>query len=98
MQIVWTDKADETFDQINAYILKKFTQKEVDDFVLKTYEVLKVIKSHPKLYPLSKIKKYKSTRKAVIHPHSTLYYRISNKTTITLVTFWDNRKNPKKEK
>lgn len=39
MLIVWTDKADETFDQINAYILAKFSQKEVDDFVLKSYEV-----------------------------------------------------------
>lgn len=98
MLIVWTDKADETFDQINAYILAKFSQKEVDDFVLKSYEVLKVIQSHPKLYPVSRLKNYRAVRKAVIHPHSTLYYRITNKTTITLVTFWDNRKNPKKKK
>jgi len=98
MKIVWTDKADETFDQINNSILEKFTQKEVDDFVLKTYEVLEVIKSHPKLYPISKIRKYRSARKAVIHPHSTLYYRINSKTTVTLITFWDNRNNPKKIK
>ncbi len=98
MQIVWTDKADDSFDQICAYILEKFTQKEVDDFVLKSYEVLFVIQSHPKLYPVSKVKNYKSVRKAVIHPHSTLYYRITNKSTITLVTFWDNRMNPRKKK
>lgn len=96
MQIVWTDKADETFDQINAYILTKFSQKEVDDFVIKSYEVIKVIQSHPKLYPVSKLKNYKSVRKAVIHPHSTLYYRITSRSTITLITFWDNRKNPRK--
>ncbi len=94
MQIVWTNKSEETFDEINAYLLKKFTQKEVDDFVLKTYEVLEIIKTHPKIYPLSGIRKYRSARKAVIHPHSTLYYRISDKNTITLITFWDNRKNP----
>lgn len=95
MQIIWTDQADETFDQIIAYIKEKFTQKEVDNFVTELYEVLEVIKSHPKLYPVSKIRNYKSVRKAVIHPHSNLYYRISSKTTITLITFWDNRSNPK---
>ncbi len=98
MDIVWSDQADETFDMISAYILDKFTQKEVDDFVIQTYEVIEVIKSYPKLYPLSKMRKLKSTRKAVIHPHSTLYYRISDKQTITLISFWDNRNNPAKLK
>lgn len=98
MEIVWSDQADETFDMISAYILDKFTQKEVDDFVIQTYEVIEVIKSYPKLYPLSKMRKLKSTRKAVIHPHSTLYYRISDKKTITLISFWDNRNNPAKLK
>ncbi len=98
MEIVWSDQADETFDMISAYILDKFTQKEVDDFVIQTYEVIEVIKSYSKLYPLSKMRKLKSTRKAVIHPHSTLYYRISDKKTITLISFWDNRNNPAKLK
>jgi plasmid stabilization system protein ParE len=98
MQIVWTEKADETFDQIVSYIGNNFTQKEIDNFVIQTYEVLSVIKSHPKLYPLSKVRKLKSARKAVIHPHSALYYRINNNSRITLLLFWDNRDNPQKIK
>ncbi len=98
MEIVWTDEAEQTFENIIAYIRKWFTEKEVDNFVIGTYEVLAVIRTHPKLFPISRIRKFRSTRKAVIHPHSTLFYRITNNKQITLVAFWDNRQNLKRLK
>lgn len=98
MEIVWTDEAEETFQNIITYIRKWFTEKEVDNFVIGTYEVLTVIKTHPKLFPVSKIRKFQSARKAVIHPHSTLFYRITTNKQITLLSFWDNRANPQKLK
>jgi plasmid stabilization system protein ParE len=91
MEIVWTEKADETFDEIADWIEERFTQKEVDTFVLTTYEVLDNIEEFPKSYPMSKT--LKRVRKAVIHPHSSLYYRI-RKREIELLFFWDNRRNP----
>jgi plasmid stabilization system protein ParE len=93
MEIVWSDEADETFDEIVWYIRDKFTECEVDAFVVSVYEVLVVIQTHPKLFPVSKIRRLRSTRKAVIHPHTTLFYRIRNSKQITLITFRDNRKN-----
>lgn len=98
MDIVWTDEAEQTFESIIAYIRKWFTEKEVDNFVVGTYDVIAVITTHPKLFPISKIRKFRSTRKAVIHPHSTLFYRITNNKQITLVAFWDNRQNLKRLK
>lgn len=92
MEIVWTEKADETFDEIVSWIEKRFTQKEVDHFVITTYEVLDNIKELPKSYPASKT--LKRVRKVVIHPHSSLYYRVQKKE-IELLFFWDNRRNPK---
>lgn len=91
MEIIWSQKADETFDAILNSIEEKFTTKEVDNFVLQTYEVIDGIQEFPKLYPVSK--KLRKVRKAVIHPHSILYYRIGKKE-IQLLFFWDNRKNP----
>lgn len=93
MEIVWTNEAEETFENIIAYIRKWFTEKEVDHFVVGVFDVIAVIKTHPKLFPISKIRKFRSTRKAVIHPYSTLFYRISSSKQITLVAFWDNRQN-----
>lgn len=91
MEIVWTEKADESFAEIINSIGKRFTSKEVDKFVIQTYEVLKGIQEFPKLYPESK--QLRKARKAVIHPHSTVYYQISRKE-IQLLFFWDNRRNP----
>ncbi|NVK65230.1 MAG: type II toxin-antitoxin system RelE/ParE family toxin [Flavobacteriales bacterium] len=92
MEIVWTEKADETFDEIVSWIEKRFTQKEVDNFVISTYEVLDNLKELPKSYPASET--LKRVRKVVIHPHSSLYYRVQKKK-IELLFFWDNRRNPK---
>lgn len=91
MEIIWSPKANETFDEILSYIERKFTSKEVDRFVLKTYEVLSTIQTHPLIYPAGE--KLPNIRRAVIHPHSTLFYRIQ-KDRIELVYFWDNRKKP----
>lgn len=93
MNIVWTSEAESSFEKIITYIRTWFTEKEVDRFILDTYEIIKIIQTHPKLFPISKIRKFRSTRKAVIHPHSTLFYRITSSNQITLVTFWDNRQN-----
>lgn len=96
MEIFWTDEARSTFDRIKTNIQERFSEKEVDQFVLETLKTIKAIDAFPKSFPISKIRKYSSTRKALIHPHSTLFYRITTKKQITLVTFWDNRNNPKK--
>lgn len=90
MEIHWTQKAEKTFDDILVSIGERFTTKEVDSFVLKTYEVINGIKEFPKLYPVSK--KIRNVRKAVIHPHSTLYYQVVRKE-IYLLFFWDNRRS-----
>lgn len=91
MEIVWSEKADESFDEILVWIEERFSSKEVDRFVIETYEVLNGIKNYPSAYPKSK--KLKNVRKAVIHPHTTLFYRVQNKS-IELLFFWENRRNP----
>ena len=96
MVFLWTNEAYSTFTEIKGSIRKRFTEKEVDKFILEMTRTMNVVKSFPKSFPESRIRKHKSTRKAVIHPHSTMYYRIKNKKEITIVTFWDNRDNPNK--
>ena len=96
MEFLWTNEAYSSFEQIKKSIRKRFTEKEVENFILEMARTLNVIANFPKSFPASGIRKLKFTRKAVIHPHSTIFYRIKNKKQITIVTFWDNRDDPKK--
>lgn len=72
-----------------------FTEKEDAVFVQNVFNTISSIQQFPKAFPKSGLKELKSTRKAVVHPHSTIFYRIE-KDTIRLLLFWDNRKDPKK--
>lgn len=91
MKIVWTKKGSESFNGIVEYIEKEFSQKEVDFFILEVYGVISHITSYPKMYPVSR--KNKKIRKATITKQCCLLYKI-NRSTITLLLFWDNRKDP----
>jgi plasmid stabilization system protein ParE len=93
--LVWNKRAETSLEIIILYIKKHFTQKEEDVFILQVLETLTQINEFPKAFPESRL--LKGTRKAVIHPHTTLFYRIEKKN-IRLFLFWDNRTNPKKLK
>lgn len=92
MEIIWTQKALSSIEEVSDYISLKFSEKEVENFIVSTLKTIETISNFPKSFPASGIKKLKSSRKAVIHPHSTLIYQ--NKNTIILLLFWDNRKDP----
>lgn len=82
--------------KIREQISEKFSVTEEGNFVGEVFGTLSAISKFPKVYPESKL--FKGARKAVIHPHSTLFYRIESKNKIRLLLFWDNRKKPRKVK
>ena len=94
--IIWNKRAETSLDKITDYIGENFSQKEEDVFLVQVLEILTAIDEFPMAYP--EVKTPKRARKAVIHPHSTLFYRIESKNKIRLLLFWDNRNNPKKIK
>lgn len=94
--IIWNKRAETSLDKITDYIGKNFSKKEEDSFLVQVLETLTAIHEFPKAYP--ETKRPTGARKAVIHPHSTLFYRIENNRKIRLLFFWDNRNNPDKLK
>lgn len=96
MEIIWGDRAKKSFLKIRSDIRKKFTEKEEAEFVVSVFETITTIKQFPKAYLETILKKLKSTRKAVIHPHCSLFYRLETKDRVRLLLFWDNRANPSK--
>ncbi len=89
LTINWSEEAKVEFDQIIAFLSYRWTEKEVQNFILKTESVLKAISLQPYLYPESH---YKQIRKAVITKQTSVYYLIREHE-IYLVTFWDNRQD-----
>ncbi len=96
MNIIWGERAIASYKRICNQICQRFSENEEAVFVRQVFETIAAIEKFPKAFPESKSKKLKRTRKAVIHPHSTLFYRFENKNTIRLLLFWDNRDNPAK--
>lgn len=97
MKAIWSEEASFTFAGIINNISNKFTEREANVFLEQTFSTIDTIELYPKLYPTINVRGLKNVRKAVIHPHSTLFYEIG-KNHIELLFFWDNRDNPEKLK
>lgn len=48
-EIVWTDSAKITFNNIVEYLRREWTEREVEKFVNSTKEMLATLKQHPEM-------------------------------------------------
>ena len=94
VKIHWTDEAKLTFDNIVNYLEREWSEKEVRKFIAKSNNVLELISKNPQMF---KTTKKKNVHRGFVVPQVSLIYRIQ-KTEIELLSFWDNRQNPKKSK
>jgi plasmid stabilization system protein ParE len=92
--VKWTARAKTDYTLILEYLHANWTKKELQTFTGKTAKVLFQIAKNPKIFPASK---KKDVRKCVLIKQISIYYRIK-KNEIELLSFWDNRRTPKKLK
>ena len=92
--IKWTIRAKNDYTLILEYLRTNWTKKELQTFTNKTSKALFQIAKNPEIFPASK---NKDVRKCVLIKQVSIYYRIK-KSKIELLTFWDNRRTPKKLK
>ena len=90
-ELVFSKKANQTFDLIQEQILNRWGERSVKKFDERVYEVLQLLKESPLIYEA--VRQYPNVRRATIHPNCTLYYKIDKKR-IVLLFFWDNRQEP----
>jgi plasmid stabilization system protein ParE len=88
LPIYYTDKAISGLIGIKEYLLKYFTQREVDRFytMLRSFE--KVVSVFPELYPVSA--QNKVIHRAVLSKQLSVFYRAS-KSKISVIAIIDNR-------
>ena len=88
--ISWSVEAIEDYHHTIDFILSKWPSEVAMKFIAQTESILSLIKDYPFLYPKTD---YKHIRKAVINPHISLFYLVSEKE-IVLIRFWNNHKDP----
>jgi plasmid stabilization system protein ParE len=97
LSILWSDKAKRTYADIIEYLNIRWTKKEIHHFIFRTDTLIEKITNNPCLF-----KQHKNDpliREAVLHGNVILIYKIpADSKTITLITFWGTRQNPKKLK
>jgi len=97
MKVLWTPEAEETFEQIIDNLILYWTQKELNSFLEQTENVLSFIEQNPCLYKSTQ--KNKQVRKGFINKLVTVFYRVdSENKQIEILSFWNNRQDPDKNK
>ena len=92
-EILWTDSAKITFQNIIAWLRQEWSEKEVDKFINRTEELLALLKRYPEMCRLS-IKR-KNVRISIIDKHTKLVYHYNQrKRQIVILLFWGMKQNP----
>ena len=92
--IRWTKEADDSFEELAAFIELVWNDDIVKRFARDTFAVIDAICNDPEMYASYGRKK---VRRVVIHPNVSLIYKI-NREFIELLLFYDNRRKPLKRK
>jgi plasmid stabilization system protein ParE len=84
--VLWSNEAELTFENNLKYLERAWNTKTILEFIDRVDDILKKISSNPKLFP--HYRKKDNIHKCVITRQITVYYKI-NKSSITLLTFWN---------
>ncbi len=92
LNIRWTPEAEDNFSSILDYLESEWSEKEIRKFARKTQIIIEQIAINPKMF---KAAGTEEIRKAVITRQTSLFYFVDEELElITLLAFWDNRRNP----
>ena len=93
--ITWTPEALVTFEDRIAYLKIHWTEKEISNFKKRVIEYLGILKEKPLIG--KKPGKFKNVYMGLIIKQVSLIYRVKISTKeIELISFIDNRQNPKR--
>lgn len=93
MKVIWSKQSEISYIEILEFLEINWTKKELLSFKESTNAIIYKIASKQISFPFEN--KKLQVQKAVIHKNVSLYYTERN-STILLITFFDNRKNPDK--
>lgn len=92
-KIFWSDAARKSYNDVIEYLEQHWTQKEINEFIRRTEDVLTLTSHNPAIYPTIK----SNIHRCVLSKHNSLFYTLENNSVIILAC-WDKRKDPKEFK
>lgn len=96
-KILWTRQARSSYFLILDYLAENWTRKEFLQFVHRVELVLQVVKKNPRMFAASAIQK--NIRKAFVDKNNSFFYQADNsQKRIVILSFYDNRQDPRKFK
>lgn len=94
MDVIWSARAKVTFFNVLDYLDKNWTKREILQFNKRTEIIIQAIRKNPGIFPVST--KHRKIRKAIVDKNNSFFYSFDlNSKKIYLLTFFDNRQNPK---
>ncbi len=87
-KVQWSGEAEQRIDNVYNYLLEKWTAREANNFLDLLIRFEKRVASFPEMYPASE--RFKGCRKAVIHPHISVIYKVQ-RGVVYVATLIDNR-------
>ena len=96
LEIVWTTRAINGFEEIIEYIETHFTEREVRNFVRQTSEFLELLKEYPEM--LERTGRQANVFRGPLNKHTILTYRLKpQKGQIELINIRAARRKPLKK-
>ncbi|MCB0400092.1 MAG: hypothetical protein KDD26_10820 [Winogradskyella sp.] len=94
MEIIWTRLANITYREVFENLEWRWTKKEMRDFRDLTNELLEKVKKGQVTHPYAN--KSLDIRKGIVHKNVSLFYKEDKENNkIYLITFFNNRMDPK---
>lgn len=92
-KIIWSPKAEKTFEGVIEYLQRKWTNKQIQYFVERTDKTVRLLAINPYMFRGSE---KENLHEVLITKHNLLLYQISSKEKkVELLSFFDTRQNPK---
>lgn len=90
MEVIWNLEAKNTFAENIEFLKGRWTIKEIDTFIDKTEQLLKLLKKNPEL---GQFDEDWQAYKFLVVPQIYMFYEIQGNK-LVLLYFWNNYKKP----
>jgi plasmid stabilization system protein ParE len=92
-QVIWTNKARETYNQNLDYLLQNWEDKVYYDFVNRVEVVVDHLRQNPKMFVAIDVNR--NIYRCVVTKHVSLFYQLTGNS-VLLLLFWNNFQEPEK--
>ncbi|PZR29789.1 MAG: hypothetical protein DI535_01415 [Citrobacter freundii] len=80
IEVFWTESAKSTFDQIIKYLQREWSDKEVEKFVGRTFELIRMLRQYPEMCRPSV--KRKNVHIGILDKHTQLIYQYRSRKSV----------------